>query len=84
MSAQVEPLNLPKEQQVRKFKVRGYLATLKEEFHRVTWTEKGELVTLTKTVVIATLLCGMAIYVADLSVKGVLNGAATLLRLIFG
>ena len=57
---------------------------LKAEFFRIQWTEDGGVGNMTKIVVLATFVCGMVLYVADLFVQRLLFGIDGLFRLIFG
>lgn len=52
---------------------RAFVAEVKSEIGRVTWTSKEELLSYTKIVVLATLFFGMAIYFTDLFIQTVLN-----------
>jgi preprotein translocase subunit SecE len=62
----------------------AFIRDLKEELRKVTWTPKEELLFCTKIVVASTFLLGIGIYLVDLLIKGVLNGIAGLVHLIFG
>jgi preprotein translocase subunit SecE len=57
---------------------------LKAEFLRIQWTEEGEVSHIAKVVVLATFVCGMVLYIADLIVQRALVGVDSILRLIFG
>ena len=57
---------------------------LKTEFFRIQWTEEGEVSSMAKVVVLATFVCGMVLYIADLVVQRALTGVDSVLRLIFG
>lgn len=61
-----------------------YVQEFKEELKRVTWTSKGELVLCTKVVVGSTFVLGVGIYLADLAIKGFMNGFAGIVHWIFG
>jgi len=56
----------------------------KTEFFRIQWTEEGEVTNIAKVVVLATFICGMVLYLADLVVQRALFGVDGVLRLIFG
>jgi preprotein translocase subunit SecE len=62
----------------------SYLREVQNELKKVTWTSKEELLFCTKAVIVATFLFGLAIYAVDLGVRGVLDTAANLVRMIFG
>ena len=81
MGVQVEQLSSKTETKPKKA---SYITELKEELKKVTWTTKEELIFFTKIVVGATFILGLGIYAVDLSIKGVLNGFAALVHLIFG
>ncbi len=57
---------------------------LKAEFFRVQWTEENNVLSMAKVVVVATFVCGMVLYLADLIVQRALTGMDSILRLIFG
>ena len=57
---------------------------LKGEFLRIQWTEENSVSYMTKVVVLATFVCGMVLYVADLIVQRALIGVNGILRLMFG
>lgn len=54
-------------------KLANYLRELGEEFRKVTWTTKEELVFFTRVVVVATFAFGFGIYGTDLLIKGILR-----------
>ena len=56
----------------------------KAEFVRIQWTEETSVSYMTKVVVLATFVCGMVLYVADLIVQRALIGVNGILRLLFG
>ncbi|MDX8430468.1 MAG: preprotein translocase subunit SecE [Candidatus Algichlamydia australiensis] len=62
----------------------GFLAGIKEELKKVSWTTKEELRASSKIVISATFIFGIGIYVADLAMKGTLDGIAHLVRIITG
>jgi preprotein translocase subunit SecE len=62
----------------------SYFREVQNELRKVTWTSKGELIFSTKAVIVATFLFGLSIYLVDLAIRGVLDGAANLVRMIFG
>ena len=81
MGAKVE--SLPPQVQEKKAGT-SYIRELKEELQKVTWTTKDELALCTKIVVGATFMLGLGIYIADLVIKGFLNGIGSFVHLIFG
>lgn len=62
----------------------SYFREVQNEFKKVTWTSKDELILCTKAVIIATFVFGFAIYMVDLGIRGILDLAASLFRMIFG
>jgi preprotein translocase subunit SecE len=67
-----------------KKKVQDFVADIKSEVGKITWTNREELITYTKIVVVATFVLGMSIYMMDLLIQGTLSGLSLLLRLIAG
>jgi len=61
-----------------------FLAALKEELKKVSWTSKGELKTSVKVVIVSTFVFGFAVYAADIVIKLSLQGFNNLARLLFG
>jgi preprotein translocase SecE subunit len=62
----------------------SYFREVQNELKKVTWTPKQELFYSTKAVILATFIFGFAIYLADLGIRGVLDGIGNVARLIFG
>lgn len=62
----------------------SYLREVQNELKKVTWTSKGELIFCTKAVILATFFFGLAIYVVDLGIRGALDGAGNIVRMMFG
>ena len=62
----------------------SYFREVQNELKKVTWTSKEELIFCTKAVIIATFLFGLAIYAVDLGIRGTLDLASNLVRMIFG
>ena len=62
----------------------SYLREVQNELKKVSWTSKAELLVSTKAVVIATFVFGLGIYATDLAIRGVVDGAGALVRMIFG
>lgn len=65
-------------------RVQDFVIDVKGEVHKITWTNREELLTYTKIVVGATFIFGMSIYVLDLTIQSVLSGLTFLLHLISG
>lgn len=62
----------------------SYFREVQNELKKVTWTSKEELILCTKAVILATLAFGLAIYFVDLAIRGTLELAGSVFRLIFG
>lgn len=62
----------------------SYLEELKNEFKKISWTTKEELIFSAKAVVGTTFFFGVGIYLVDLFIKGVLNSFSVVFHLIFG
>jgi len=62
----------------------SYFREVQNELKKVTWTSKEELLLCTKAVVLATLAFGLAIYLVDLAIRGSLEFAGVIFRMIFG
>ena len=90
MSAEVKSIEVKKPQQtstgqvISSKKVKNFVADVKSEIEKITWTNREELFFYTKLVVGATFVCGMAIYVLDLLIQGTLGTLNFLLHLISG
>ena len=65
-------------------KVQHFVADVKSEIQKITWTNRDELILYTKLVVGATFIFGMAIYGLDLAIQGVLGTLNFLLHLVGG
>lgn len=65
VNSRISHLNLKK-------KRLSYLREIQNEFKKVTWTTKQELIAYTKMVLGATLLFGLLIYIADLVIRNIL------------
>lgn len=65
-------------------KTESYLSEIKNEFSKITWTEKDELAFYTKLVVGATFISGVAVYIIDLSIRASLTSLETIVKFIFG
>ena len=91
MGAEVKSMEVKKPQQTiaadRTFTLkRGqeFVADIKSEIQKITWTSREELLVYTKIVVGATFAFGMAIYMLDLMIQGTLSTLNFLLNLISG
>lgn len=62
----------------------SYFRDVKDELRKVTWTSKAELIFCTKAVIIATFVFGFTIYAVDLGIRGLLDLAGNLVRMVFG
>ena len=59
-----------------------FFQEMKDELKKVSWTTKEELRLCTKIVLIAIFLLGLGIYGIDLSIRFVLDGIGSLLKLL--
>ncbi len=91
MGAEVKSMEVKKPQQTiaadRTFSLkRGkeFVADIKSEIQKITWTSREELLVYTKIVVGATYAFGMAIYMLDLMIQGTLGTLNFILNLISG
>ncbi len=62
----------------------GFIASLKEEMRKVSWTTQEELKSCTKIVLGSIFFFGFTVYGIDLFLRASLNGIAVLSRLITG
>jgi preprotein translocase subunit SecE len=65
-------------------KTRDFLADIKSELSKISWTTPEELRTYTKIVIAATFLFGMGVYFVDLIIQIVLSALESIIRLIGG
>lgn len=90
MGAEVKSMEIKKPQQTvneQSFsvkRVQDFIADVKSEIHKITWTSREELLFYTKLVVGATFVFGMAIYALDLLIQATLGSLNFLLHLISG
>ncbi len=56
---------------------------IRNELSKVTWTPRGELLFYAKIVVLATFFFGFAIYLVDLSIRGLLESISSLMKWAF-
>ncbi len=62
----------------------SYFRQVQQEFKKISWTSKEELILSTKIVIISTFLFALGIYIADISIKSVFSLISNLARLITG
>lgn len=65
-------------------RITGYIQELKDEFKKVSWTSKAELILYTKIVLGATFAFGIGVYLSDVVIKGILDGLKAIVFRIFG
>lgn len=88
MGAEVKSMEIKKPQQTAVEhtlsikKVQAFIADVKSEIQKITWTSRDELIFYTKLVVGATFVFGMTIYGLDLVIQATLGTFNFLLRLI--
>lgn len=61
-----------------------YIAGVKAEFFKITWTSREELIVYTQIVVIATFVMGLAVFFTDVLIRAVLSVFGSLIHFIFG
>lgn len=61
-----------------------YIERVKEEFHKIQWTDGEEVKVYAKVVIATTFVLGMAIYFMDLIIQKTLGGVEMLFKLLFG
>lgn len=61
-----------------------FVGDVKAEFAKISWTSREELKVYTKTVVLATFIFGIAVYVVDLVIQNSLTALDFMVRLITG
>jgi len=61
-----------------------FFENVKEEFHKIQWTDGEEVKVYAKVIVFATFILGMAIYFADLIIQKTLVVVDMIFRLLFG
>ncbi len=90
MGAEVKSMEIKKNQQttteraVSTKRIRDFVADIKSEIQKITWTSREELFAYTKIVVLATLIFGMTIYMLDLFIQSILGSLSFLLNFIGG
>jgi len=65
-------------------KMISFAGDVKQELKKVEWTDKDELKSYTKIVLISTLIFGMFVYLVDLVIQGSLNGINLLVKFFTG
>lgn len=65
-------------------KVVTFVGDVKQELKKVEWTNKEELKSYTKIVLVSTFLFGMFIYFIDLIIQGFLGGINMLVKFFTG
>jgi len=61
-----------------------YFREVQKELKKISWVSKKDLFMLTKVVLGATLICGLGIYVADVTVQNALQMVYKILHLVIG
>lgn len=93
MSAEVKAIETKKthhvtsggvDQSVSSKKIQHFIADVKAEIQKITWTQRDELIFYTQLVVGATFLFGMAIYGLDLVIQTLLATLNFVLHIISG
>lgn len=91
MGAEVKSMEVKKPQQstlseqaFSTKRLQEFVADVKSEIQKITWTSREELIAYTKIVVGATFATGMAIYMLDLIIQGSLETLNFVLSFIGG
>ena len=84
-SEQVQRMDVKKSRSTASSKVAGqkvvaFVGDVKQELKKVEWTNKDELKSYTKIVLVSTLIFGMFIYFIDLIIQGFLEGINLLVK----
>lgn len=61
-----------------------FFSSVKQELKKVDWTNKEELKSYTKIVLLSTLISGTFIYLVDLIIRGFLGGINLLIKFFVG
>ena len=64
--------------------IADFFSSVKQEFMKISWTEKEELKIYTKIVVVSTFVFGMGMLLVDVGIQQVLDGLNGFIRLITG
>lgn len=64
--------------------VADYIADVKKEFFKITWTSRDELNVYTQIVVIATFVMGFAVFFVDVFIRSALALLGTFVHALFG
>ncbi len=70
--------------QAKKFQLIEFLAEVKGELKKISWTTPAELKTYTKIVIATTFCFGMGVYLTDLTIQLVLKTLESTIRMIGG
>lgn len=89
MSAEVKSIDIKKAKEVadQAFSlqhIQGLVTEVKNEIHKITWTDREELIFYTKIVVFSTLFFGLSIYGLDLAIQTILHGLSLFIQLVGG
>ena len=66
----------------KKKKLFSFIAGVRDELKKISWTSKKELISSVKIVLSSMLLFGISIYLVDLVIKGLLDGIKKVLMYI--
>ena len=88
-SEQVQRMDVKKSRSATSSKIEGrkivaFVGDVKQELKKVEWTNKDELKSYTKIVLVSTLVFGMFIYFVDLIIQGFLGGINLIVKFITG
>lgn len=69
---------------VKNHRIRDFLADVKTELSKISWTSPEELKTYTKIVIGTTFCFGMGVYITDLTIQFLLGTLESVIRMIGG
>jgi preprotein translocase subunit SecE len=61
----------------------SFIEDMKQEFKKISWPSKTEILQSTKVVIVSTFFLGFSVYLVDLFVKGVLDSTARIIKMLF-
>lgn len=64
--------------------IADYIAGVKAEFFKITWTSREELIVYTQIVVVATFVMGLGVFLTDVLIRAALSVIGSLIHFIFG
>ena len=62
----------------------NFFRKVQKEFKKISWTNKKDLIKLSKVVLTSIILGGLGIYIADISIRNILEALSSVSYWIFG